>query len=156
MVDDPVTPPEGTPTPPVDTTDTIKAVEAKLEKVEGQYKSLQSKYNAINNTSSEELKKANATISQLKESFEVAQTEVNLIKKTAFITELSSINPKLAELHKDSSIEVLQASIITAKAMKGDFPQHIPGGDPPKKPVVTGPGSFDHLTRKWIDEVEAE
>lgn len=155
MVDDPVTPPEVVEPTTVDTTEDIKAVQAKLDKVEGQYKSLQSKYNAINNTDNEELKKANATISQLKESFEVAQTEVNLIKKTAFITELSSINPKLAELHKDSSIEVLQASIITAKAMKGDFPQHIPGGSPPEPVKVKGMGTFNPLTRKWEDEVEA-
>ncbi len=151
MVDDPVTPPV-TESVVVDTTETIKA---ELDKVKGQYKSLQSKYNTINNTNSEELKKANATISQLKESFEVIQTENSLIKKTALITELSSINPKLADLHKESSIEVLQASIITAKAMKGDFPQHI-SDDPSKdKPKVNSIGHYNPTTRKWEDEVKA-
>ena len=87
----------------------------------------------------------------LQQSFESIQQENNTIKKTALIMELGNINPKLVELHKESSVEALQTAIITAKAMTGDFPPHDSGAPPEEEEtegIIIG-SSIGVDTKNW-------
>ena len=83
---------------------------------------------------------------QMQDNLDKLNSENTAIKKASLLTELQLINPKLIELHKDSSVEQLSVAIVTAKAMTSELPIH--SQQTPQDQTV-GIGEFNPATGKY-------
>lgn len=94
----------------------------------------------------EEFKAMQLDLAKAKKENKTLNEEKADIKKNAVLAELTLVNKKLAELNKDKDEATLTTILATVKAMKGEFPEHNPGGKPKE----------DELNRQDYDFVKGE
>ncbi len=76
------------------------------------------------------------------------------LEKTTLLTQLSAINPKFAELHKDSNKDMLLGALATAKAEANQFTE-LNAGKPDKdnKPSAD---NFHSYKYNWVESKKQE
>lgn len=76
------------------------------------------------------------------------------LEKTTLLTQLSAINPKFAELHKESNKDMLIGALATAKAEASQFTELNAGKNADtNKP---GPGNHTSYNYNWAESKKKE
>ena len=98
----------------------------------------------------EDFKNVQKQLLEAQTQLEVIAKEKESAQKVSMLEQIKAVNPKLAEINKDASLETLKVVFTTAESITTGFKKHIKDGEPIVDPKsILNVGDFDALKDQW-------